>query len=94
MYLLFVLQGNGRLLTGIIDYIAEGLGSAASAAASKSRVIVGLELNRNFLRPAFLGQEVTAIAKPLRIGSMTQVWFYFTIFLYEQLSFNSGATFS
>lgn len=65
---------NGRLLKGIVDYLAESLGSSGGAAASKTKVVVGLELNRNYLRPAFVGQELTAIAKPLRKGSSTQVW--------------------
>ncbi|CAM6101149.1 unnamed protein product [Calypogeia fissa] len=65
---------NGQLMKGVIDYIAESIASAAGNLASESGRIAGVELNLSHLRPAYVGQEVTAIATPLTQARSYQVW--------------------
>ena len=55
--------------------LAETLGSIAAnlVVDSENKYCVGLDINANHIRPAKKGL-VTGIAKPLHLGSSTQVW--------------------
>jgi 1,4-dihydroxy-2-naphthoyl-CoA hydrolase len=70
------IQPLGMLNGGASMALIETLGSmAANLAVDRTRwVCFGLDINGNHIRPAFKGQKVTGIAKPLHIGSTTQVW--------------------
>ncbi|CAM6100786.1 unnamed protein product [Calypogeia fissa] len=67
-------EPNGRLIGGVAAFIAESIGSACGAIASSSKRIAGVELNVNNLHPAYVGQEVTVICKPMKINSSLQTW--------------------
>jgi 1,4-dihydroxy-2-naphthoyl-CoA hydrolase len=66
-----------RMLNGGASLaLAESLGSMAANLVfdRKKYVALGLDLNGNHLRPVMEGQWVYGIAKPIHIGTMTQVW--------------------
>lgn len=66
-----------RMLNGGASLaLSESLGSmAANLVFDRSKfVALGLDLNGNHLRPVMEGQWVFGIAKPLHIGTTTQVW--------------------
>lgn len=41
---------------------------------TEGQTAVGLEINANHLRPVAEGRQVTGTARPIHIGSTTQVW--------------------
>lgn len=66
-----------RLLHGGASVVlAESLGSFAANAANQdpAKRFVGQEINANHLRPVPEGSIVTGTARPLHIGSSSQVW--------------------
>lgn len=66
-----------RMLNGGASLaMAECVGSmAANLVFDRTKLVaLGLDLNGNHLRPVIEGQWVYAYARPLHIGSMTQVW--------------------
>jgi len=68
-------QPMGLLHGGVSVYLAETIGSYAAnlCIKDKSKAAVGLEINANHLRSVKSG-FVYAKAKPIHIGSKTQVW--------------------
>lgn len=68
-------QPMGILHGGASAALAETLGSLAAnlVVDSSKKYCVGLDINANHLRAAKKGL-VTGIAKPLHLGSSTQVW--------------------
>src|SRR5690606_28723325 len=68
-------QPHGILHGGASVLIAETLGSVAAnhCLINDERVAVGLDINANHIRPVAKGW-VIGIAKPIHIGSTTQVW--------------------
>ena len=69
------LQPMGILHGGASVALAETLGSLAAnyVVDNQSKYCVGLDINANHIRAARKG-IVTGVAKPLHIGSSTQVW--------------------
>jgi 1,4-dihydroxy-2-naphthoyl-CoA hydrolase len=64
-----ILHGGGSVV------LAETVGSFSGAmAAPPGWRVVGVEVNANHLAPAFKGDTVTALCRPLRIGRTLQVW--------------------
>lgn len=66
-----------RMLNGGASLaMAECVGSmAANLVFDRTKLVaLGLDLNGNHLRPVMEGQWVYAYARPIHIGSMTQVW--------------------
>lgn len=68
-------QPMGLLHGGASVALAETLGSIGAYLCidSSQHSCVGLEINANHLRPVRKGL-VTAVATPIRLGKMTQVW--------------------
>jgi 1,4-dihydroxy-2-naphthoyl-CoA hydrolase len=68
-------QPMGILHGGASVALAETLGSLAAnyAVDNQKKYCVGLDINANHVRAASKG-DVTGIAKPLHLGSTTQVW--------------------
>ena len=68
-------QPTGILHGGASVALAETLGSLAASMVvnNQEKYCVGLDINANHIRSAKNGQ-VTGIAKPIHIGSSTQVW--------------------
>lgn len=68
-------QPYGLLHGGASVALAETVGSVASALVidKETQMCVGLDINANHIRGVKSGL-VTAIAKPLHIGSTTHVW--------------------
>jgi 1,4-dihydroxy-2-naphthoyl-CoA hydrolase len=68
-------QPMGILHGGASVALAETLGSLAAnlVVDSEKNYCVGLDINANHIRAARKG-KVTGIAKPLHLGSSTQVW--------------------
>lgn len=68
-------QPMGILHGGASVALAETLGSLAAnlVVDSENKYCVGLDINANHIRAASKG-FVTGVAKPLHIGSSTQVW--------------------
>lgn len=68
-------QSMGILHGGASVALAETLGSIAAylVVDSEKKYCVGLDVNANHIRAAKKGW-VTGVAKPLHIGSSTQVW--------------------
>ena len=68
-------QPYGLLHGGASVALAETLGSAAGAHCvdPSKYAVVGLEINANHIRSVREGQ-VTGTARPLHLGSSTQVW--------------------
>lgn len=68
-------QPMGILHGGASVALAETLGSIAAnlVVDSEKKYCVGLDINANHIRAARKGM-VTGIAKPLHLGSSTQVW--------------------
>ena len=68
-------QPMGILHGGASVALAETLGSLAAnyAVDNQKKYCVGLDINANHVRAASKG-VVTGIAKPLHLGSTTQVW--------------------
>jgi len=69
------IQAFGLLHGGASVALAETLGSVAAALTIdlSQKMPVGMEINANHLRPVTSGW-VLGIAKPIHIGSSTQVW--------------------
>jgi 1,4-dihydroxy-2-naphthoyl-CoA hydrolase len=66
-----------RMLNGGASLaLAESVGSmAANLVFDRTKLVaLGLDLNGNHLRPVMEGQWVYAYARPIHIGTMTQVW--------------------
>lgn len=66
-----------RMLNGGASLaLAECVGSmAANLVFDRTKLLaLGLDLNGNHLRPVMEGQWVYAYARPIHIGTMTQVW--------------------
>ncbi len=67
-----------RLLHGGASVaLAETLGSTAGVLCledPRTQRVVGVEINMNHLRTVKEGGEVTAVARPLKIGRRIQVW--------------------
>src|SRR5574343_1891469 len=68
-------QPYGLLHGGASAALAETIGSVASSLCinPEKQICVGIEINCNHIRSK-KGGVVTAIAKPLHIGSTTHVW--------------------
>ena len=67
-------QPYGFLHGGISAALAETVASVAGfCCAEESKGVVGVEINASHLRPVRSG-FVTAIAKPVRLGTTLQVW--------------------
>jgi 1,4-dihydroxy-2-naphthoyl-CoA hydrolase len=71
-----VSQPMGIMHGGASAALAETVASAAAnyCVDQATKVCVGLELNINHLRPLKKGGYADAVAKPLHLGKMTQVW--------------------
>ena len=69
------IQPAGLLHGGASATLAETLGSMAATLCldPESKQCVGLEINANHIRPVRSGW-VTGVARPVHIGSTTQVW--------------------
>lgn len=69
-------QPMGLLHGGASVALAETLASVGGFLNlnDDTKAVVGLEINANHIRPAFSGQTVTGISKPIHRGSQTQVW--------------------
>ena len=68
-------QAFGLLHGGASVALAETLGSIGASLCidTSKHACVGMEVNANHLRPVRQGQ-VIGVARPIRLGSMTQVW--------------------
>jgi uncharacterized protein (TIGR00369 family) len=68
-------QPAGILHGGASVALAETLGSVAAGLCvnREKQTIVGLDINANHIRPVTEGW-VTGVARPLHVGSTTQVW--------------------
>jgi 1,4-dihydroxy-2-naphthoyl-CoA hydrolase len=68
-------QRAGILHGGASAALAETLGSIASSLCvdTEKKMIVGLEINANHIRPVKDGY-VTGITRPIHIGNSTQIW--------------------
>lgn len=69
-------QPMGILHGGASVALAETLASVGGYLNLKneSKIVVGLEINANHVRPVPLGKNVIGTAKPIHRGSQTQVW--------------------
>jgi uncharacterized protein (TIGR00369 family) len=68
-------QRAGILHGGASAALAETLGSIAASLCldAEKKMVVGLEINANHIRPVRDGY-VTGIARPIHIGNTTQIW--------------------
>ncbi len=68
-------QPAGILHGGASAALAETLGSVAGTLCldPRHKMVVGLEINANHVRPARSG-FVTGVARPLHLGQRTQIW--------------------
>ncbi len=68
-------QPYGILHGGASVTLAESLGSTAGYLCldSSAKKVVGLDINANHLRPV-TGGFVTGVARPIHLGTSTQVW--------------------
>lgn len=69
-------QPMGILHGGASVALAETLASVGGYLnlTDKNKLVVGLEINANHVRPVPDGGKVTGISKPVHRGSQTQVW--------------------
>lgn len=69
-------QTMGILHGGASVALAETVGSLAAnlCVDPKRQACVGQEINANHLRPVVSGSVVTATARPVHIGTRSQVW--------------------
>lgn len=68
-------QPYGMLHGGASGVLAETVGSiAGNMCCDNENCCLGLELNCSHVKGAFIGDMVTAIAKPINIGATIQVW--------------------
>lgn len=69
-------QPMGILHGGASVALAETLASVGGYLnlTDNSKIVVGLEINANHVRPVPAGKNVTGISKPIHRGSQTQVW--------------------
>ncbi|MCS6979915.1 MAG: hotdog fold thioesterase [Flavobacteriales bacterium] len=70
------IQPAGLLHGGASVALAETLGSVAANLVVDPAEFgcVGLEINANHIRAVRLGQHVHGVARPLHLGTTTQVW--------------------
>ncbi len=70
------IQPMGILHGGASVALAETLSSIGAwlNVNIEKQIAVGIEINANHVRSVPLGQTVTGTAKPIHIGSQTQVW--------------------
>lgn len=70
------IQPMGILHGGASVALAETLASIGGYLNLKdeSKLVVGLEINANHIRPVPAGNKVTGTSKPIHRGSQTQVW--------------------
>jgi 1,4-dihydroxy-2-naphthoyl-CoA hydrolase len=68
-------QTEGILHGGASVVLAETLGSIAArlCLGNENKTVVGLEINANHLRPVRSGW-VTGTARPVHLGTKTQIW--------------------
>lgn len=69
-------QPMGILHGGASVALAETLASIGGYLNLKdeNKIVVGLEINANHVRPVPAGNKVTGISKPIHRGAQTQVW--------------------
>ncbi|MCG2588906.1 hotdog fold thioesterase [Rhodohalobacter sulfatireducens] len=69
-------QPMGILHGGASVALAETLASVGGYLNLKNenKIVVGLEINANHVRPVSEGNKVVGISKPIHRGSQTQVW--------------------
>lgn len=69
-------QPMGILHGGASVALAETLASVGGYLnlTDENKIVVGLEINANHVRPVSAGKKVTGISKPIHRGSQTQVW--------------------
>jgi 1,4-dihydroxy-2-naphthoyl-CoA hydrolase len=69
-------QPMGHLHGGASVALAETLGSIAASLCvdGQTRACVGQEINANHLRPVPPGVRVTGTARPIHLGTRSQVW--------------------
>lgn len=69
-------QPMGILHGGASVALAETLASVGGYLnlTDENKIVVGLEINANHVRPVSAGKIVTGISKPIHRGSQTQVW--------------------
>lgn len=69
------LQPMGILHGGASVALAETLGSVGALLCvdSSQKMVVGMEINANHIRPVRSG-NVVGVARPIHIGSSTQIW--------------------
>lgn len=69
-------QPMGILHGGASVALAETLASVGGYLnlTDENKLVVGLEINANHVRPVPAGKRVTGISKPIHRGAQTQVW--------------------
>lgn len=70
------IQPMGILHGGASVSLAETLASMGGYLNlnDENKIVVGLEINANHVRPVPAGKKVTGTSKPIHRGSQTQVW--------------------
>jgi 1,4-dihydroxy-2-naphthoyl-CoA hydrolase len=70
------IQPMGILHGGASVALAETLGSLAAnlVVDNEKQYCVGLDINANHIRATVKGKTVTGVARPIHLGSSTQVW--------------------
>ena len=70
------IQPMGILHGGASVALAETLGSLAANVVvdNEKNYCVGLDINANHIRAVVKGKSVTGVARPIHLGSSTQVW--------------------
>ncbi|WP_234572554.1 hotdog fold thioesterase [Rhodohalobacter sp. 614A] len=69
-------QPMGILHGGASVALAETLASVGGYLnlSDENKIVVGLEINANHVRPVTAGKKVTGISTPIHRGAQTQVW--------------------
>jgi uncharacterized protein (TIGR00369 family) len=68
------LQPIGFVHGGVYAAMAESVASVGTWHANQDKTVAGLSNHTSYLRPAFAGDTVTAVAVPRHRGRTTWVW--------------------